>query len=236
MIPNKNTFKTISAIFIGSILEWYDFGIFIFLMPIFSGQFFTSTTPYLAPLFGYCTLAVSYLIRPLGGAIFGYLGDRVSKKQILVITMLLMSFPSLLIGMLPTYTQIGLFAPLTLISLRIIQGLSAGGEMIGAIILTYENTPSPLQRPLTNLVWVGSGLGMLLGSGTVALLLKWMGSESVAIGGWRIPFIVGGILGFFAFYLRRCLLVNTTSVKAVSYPYSFIQLLEITEQDRKSVV
>lgn len=198
----KPHIKVVVAIFLGSLLEWYDFSIFIFLFPILVPIFFPHTLPQLATFYGYLTLAISYLIRPLGAIIFGYIGDRILKSKVLILTLLLMSLPSFLIGVLPGFNRIGIAAPVLLALLRIIQGLSVGGELIGAILLTHEVTQPPFRYVYTNLVWMGSGLGMLMGSAVAFFTIQLISNGTLHQEVWRVPFLIGGLLGFVGLYLR----------------------------------
>ena len=134
-------FKTIFSTFIGTVLEWYDFSIFMFLIPIFSELFFPNTNKIASYLSVYAVFAISFFVRPLGATIFGYFGDRYGRKKALVSSMLLISVSTLIMGLLPTYKSIGILAPIFLIILRMIQGFCIGGETTGASSFIIESFP-----------------------------------------------------------------------------------------------
>ena len=195
--------KVIFLSSLGGALEFYDFIIYVFFASTLS-QLFFPTTNHLASLMGiFAVFAIGYLIRPLGGVIFSHFGDKYGRKKMFISTLILMALPTFLIGLLPTSEQIGIGAPILLIFLRILQGLSLGGEIPGAITFAGEHV-NPAHRGLTcAIIFFGINTGMLLGSAISTALTIYLSPEQILIWGWRIPFILGGLLGIVSFYLRK---------------------------------
>jgi MHS family proline/betaine transporter-like MFS transporter len=195
--------QTVTAGAIGNVLEWYDFGLFGFFAPIISREFFPSETNLASLLGTYGVFATGFLMRPLGGVLFGYIGDRVGRKRALELSVLLMAVSTALMGILPGHASLGLAAPLFLTLLRLLQGLSVGGEYIGSMSFLVEHAP-PERR-----AFVGSWssfsvvLGSLLGSGIASLFLGLLSAADLAAWGWRIPFLGGILLGVVGLWLRR---------------------------------
>src|SRR3990167_605820 len=138
---NKNIVKSIISSSIGNILEWYDYALYAYFSEVISTLFFPSDNRFVSIILTFSTFAVGLAARPFGGIIFGYIGDKFSRKKMLTITILLMSIPTLCIGFLPTYEQIGIAAPIILILLRIIQGVALGGEFGASCVYLYESVP-----------------------------------------------------------------------------------------------
>ena len=190
----------------GNILEWFDFGLFIYLAPIIGQQFFPTHSPHGATLAAFGVFAAGFICRPLGGILFGYLGDRRGRVEGLRSSIIVMTFATLLIGLLPSYHTIGIFSPLLFTALRLIQGLSVGGEYSGVMIYLAESAPSHRRGFFTSFAAIGSNLGFLLA--TISALCLELAFPSFAINSWiwRVPFILGGILGLSIFYYRLQLL------------------------------
>jgi len=138
---NKHIVKSIISSSIGNILEWYEYALFAYFSTVISTLFFPSHDRFVSIILTFSTFAVGLAARPFGGIIFGYIGDKYSRKKMLTIAILLMSIPTLCIGFLPTYEQIGIAAPVTLILLRIIQGIALGGEFGASCVYLYESVP-----------------------------------------------------------------------------------------------
>jgi MHS family proline/betaine transporter-like MFS transporter len=194
---------TVTAGAIGNVLEWYDFGLFGFFAPVISHEFFPSETNLASLLGTYGVFATGFLMRPLGGVLFGYIGDRFGRKRALELSVLLMAVSTALMGVLPGHAALGLAAPLLLTLLRLLQGLSVGGEYIGSMSFLVEHAP-PSRR-----AFVGSWssfsvvLGSLMGSGIASLCLGLLSASDLAAWGWRIPFLGGILLGLVGLWLRR---------------------------------
>ena len=186
----------------GNILEWYDFAIFGFLAPIISDQFFPADDTLAGLLKVYGVFAAGYLMRPLGGVIFGHLGDRVGRRRALELSILMMAVPTFLVGCLPTHEQLGTAAAALLITLRLFQGVSVGGELVGSISYIVEMAP-PDKRGLHGswTLFTATG-GILLGSLTLTGLGVVLDDETMSAWGWRMPFLFGIAIAGVGVWLR----------------------------------
>lgn len=202
MKKRSTTFIVITAL-MGVILEWYDFAVFAFLAPFISQVFFPSEKPFLSLLFTYATFAVGFILRPLGGMLFGHIGDIYGRKRSVLITILLMTLPTVAIGLLPGYQQLGITACLLLIAMRLIQGLSVGGETAGSLALVFESSPQHQRAFTTTAVFIGGGLGILSGSLVVTLMTTLVSAQAMMQWGWRIPFLLAFATGIVGYLLRR---------------------------------
>lgn len=186
----------------GNILEWYDFAAFGFLAPIISTQFFPADDPLAGLIKTYGVFAAGYLVRPIGGMLFGHMGDRLGRKRALEVSILMMALPTFLVGCLPTHAEIGTAAAGLLIFLRLAQGISIGGELVGSISYIVETAPASkrgLYGSWTLFTAVG---GILLGSAAVTLLRNVLEPSSLAAWGWRIPFLLGVVIAVVGIWLR----------------------------------
>jgi MHS family proline/betaine transporter-like MFS transporter len=195
--------RTVLAGMIGNVLEWYDFALFGFLAPILSPLFFPTEDRLASLLATYGIFALGFLMRPVGGVLFGHIGDRLGRKKALEWSVLLMALPTTVLGLLPTYAQVGLFAPLLLTLLRMVQGLSVGGEFIGSISFLGEHAPARRRGFLGSWSTTSACLGNLLGSGTAAFVGIVLSPEDLATWGWRVPFLCGILVGAVGVWLRR---------------------------------
>lgn len=187
---------------IGTAVEWYDFLIYgAATALVFNKVFFAAGDPALATIAAFGTYAIGFLARPLGAAIFGHFGDRVGRKQMLAITIILMGLGTFLIGLLPTYAQIGIAAPLLLVILRFIQGIGLGGEWGGAVLMVVENCPTHKRGFLGSMVQVGNPVGNLAAIGMFALVSQLPEAEFLSWG-WRIPFLISILLVGVGLYIR----------------------------------
>lgn len=184
------------AALIGTTIEWYDFFIYaLAAAPIFAPQFFPSTSNVASTLAALSTFAIGFVARPIGGALIGHFGDRVGRKRMLVVSLLVMGVGTALIGLLPTYASIGVAAPILLVLVRIAQGLAVGGEWGGATLLALEHARTPAQRTLlSSLPQVGLPLGVVLSSLVFLLVRTGAGDEGFVSWGWRIPFLASAVL------------------------------------------
>lgn len=194
--------KAVTGASIGNAVEWFDFAIYGFLATIIAGNFFPKGDETAALLSTFAIFAAAFFVRPLGGLVFGPLGDRIGRQRVLAIVILLMSAATLGIGLLPTYASIGLAAPVLLLILRCLQGFSAGGEYGGGAVYLAEYA-SDARRGfvVTFMVWSGL-LGFLLGSVTVTLLQWLLPADAMTSYGWRIPFLMAAPLGLIGLYIR----------------------------------
>ncbi|WP_157132166.1 MFS transporter [Roseobacter sp. AzwK-3b] len=188
---------------IGNVLEWYDFAIFGFLAPIMSPLFFPDSDPMVSLIKTYGVFAGGYLMRPIGGIFFGYIGDRFGRARALQLSILMMAVPTLLIGFLPTYEQIGWLAALLLIVMRLVQGVSVGGELVASMAYLVENSPPEKRGVAGSWSLFGSVSGVLLGSLTMTLLDWLLSAEALTAWGWRVPFIGGLVIFALGVWLRR---------------------------------
>ena len=198
----KKVSVTVFISSIGTIFEWYDFTIFAYMSGVMSKSFFPSSDKRVSLLLFFATFMISYIVRPLGGLVFGYIGDNYSRKISLLMTLSTMAGATLLIGLLPTYSELGILAPLFLIALRIVQGLSVGGEVIGATTFILEKFESK-KSFLTSIIWASSGIGILLASLASTLLSSVLDVNQLNNFGWRIPFLFGAGIGVIGVFLRN---------------------------------
>jgi metabolite-proton symporter len=195
--------KVIVASLVGTSLEWYDFFIYgTAAALVFNQLFFPSFEPLVGTLLAFTTYAVGFVARPLGGLIFGHYGDRIGRKNVLVVTLLLMGIATFAIGLMPTYATIGVWAPILLVALRFLQGLGLGGEWGGAVLMTLESGAA--NRRGLNASWpqVGVPLGLLLANGILALMSALTDEPAFLRWGWRVPFLLSGVLVLVGLWIR----------------------------------
>lgn len=202
---SANDRKVAFATIIGTTVEWYDFFIYAAAAGlVFNTLFFSPAGSTLGTLLAFATVGLSFLFRPLGAFLAGYYGDKYGRRAVLVITLVAMGLATSLIGLLPTYESIGIWAPILLLFLRIIQGLSAGGEWGGAVLMAVEHAPTHKRGRFGSFPQIGVPLGLLLASGMFALM-----SGVIAPGdaflewGWRVPFLFSIVLLFLGHWLRK---------------------------------
>ena len=187
---------------IGTAVEWYDFLIYGTASAlVFNKLYFPLSDPALSTIAAFGTYAVGFLARPLGAAIFGHFGDRMGRKAMLVMTLLIMGIGTFLIGLLPTYNQIGVAAPVLLVVLRLVQGIGIGGEWGGAVLMVIENAPATNRGLLGSMVQMGWPVGNLAAIGMFAMLSQVPESAFLAWA-WRIPFLVSIVLVGIGLYIR----------------------------------
>ncbi|MCD8900722.1 MFS transporter [Staphylococcus gallinarum] len=203
-VDPKAAKKTVFATGIGNAMEWFDFGLYSYLAVIIGQNFFSSVeNDQLKTIFTFATFAIAFLLRPVGGIIFGIIGDKYGRKVVLTTTIIMMAFSTLLIGLLPTYDQIGVWAPILLLFGRVLQGFSTGGEYAGAMVYVAESSPDNKRNTLGCGLEIGTLSGYIAASVLSGLLFFFLDDQQMASWGWRIPFILGLFLGIFGFYLRR---------------------------------
>ncbi len=189
----------------GNVMEWYDFAVYGYFASVLAPLFFPSDDPASSLVAAFGAFAAGFLMRPLGGVVFGHIGDRVGRKAALTLSVMLMAVPSVLIGLLPTYAVIGWWAPAAMVALRMVQGLSVGGEYTSSIAFLVENAHRTTRGYMGCWASVGSVAGALLGSGVGAVINTVLPPEDMAAWGWRIPFLLGlGVAGT-AVWLRKSL-------------------------------
>lgn len=195
--------RSVVATGIGNAMEWFDFGLYSYLAVIISKNFFSDVqNDQLKLVFTFATFAIAFLLRPVGGIIFGIIGDKFGRKIVLTITIVMMAISTVLIGCLPTYDQIGIWAPILLLIGRIIQGFSTGGEYAGAMVYVAETSPDNRRNSLGSGLEIGTLSGYIAASVLCGVLFFSLNDQQMAAWGWRIPFFFGLILGFVGLYLR----------------------------------
>ncbi len=188
---------------VGNMLEWYDFALFGFFAQQIGAHFFPATDPTASLLAAFGTFAAGFLMRPIGGALFGWVGDRFGRKQALIWSVLAMAFPSFFIGLLPGTATIGLAAPILLLLFRLLQGLAVGGEYMASAVFLVEGADPGRRGWMGSWGPIGATAGVLLGSAAGAIVNATMSPEAVMAYGWRIPFIIGLGVGLGGLAIRR---------------------------------
>lgn len=191
---NKQRSKAVFASWIGTTIEYYDFSIYgLAAALIFPQVFFPSNDPTVATLLSLSTFAVAYIARPAGAAVFGHFGDRIGRKTTLIVTLLLMGGATFMIGVLPSYAQIGVLAPILLVAARLAQGFSVGGEYGGAVLMTIEHSGKKQGGLFGSIVNTGATAGLVLAN-VVFLLVLLTPEDAMLSWGWRVPFLFSGVL------------------------------------------
>ena len=203
---NRQDFKTLALAALGGALEFYDFIIFVFFAVVVGNLFFPPDIPeWLRQFQTFGIFAAGYLARPLGGIIMAHFGDKIGRKRMFTLSIFLMAVPTLLIGLLPTYAMVGIAAPVLLLGLRILQGAAIGGEVPGAWVFVAEHVPASRVGLACGILTSGLTAGILLGSLVATLINTQLAPEQVSLWGWRLAFLLGGVFGIIAMYLRRWL-------------------------------
>ncbi|MEB2493894.1 MFS transporter [Peribacillus frigoritolerans] len=202
-MEKKQMRRILIASLVGSSIEWFDYFLYGTVSAlVFNQLFFVNEDPTIGLLLSYASFALAFFIRPFGGVIFSHIGDRIGRKKTLVLTLSLMGVATFGMGLLPTYQAVGIWAPILLITLRLVQGLGIGGEWGGALLLAVEYAPAEKRGLFGAIPQMGVTIGMLLG--TVALSIMTMLPENAFMTwGWRIPFIFSALLVFFGLWIRK---------------------------------
>ncbi|MFF2457648.1 MFS transporter [Peribacillus simplex] len=202
-MEKKQMRRILVASLVGSSIEWFDYFLYGTVSAlVFNQIFFVNEDPTIGLLLAYASFALAFFIRPFGGVIFSHIGDRIGRKKTLVLTLSLMGVATFGMGLLPTYQAVGIWAPILLITLRLVQGLGIGGEWGGALLLAVEYAPAEKRGLFGAIPQMGVTIGMLLG--TVALSIMTMLPENAFMTwGWRIPFIFSALLVFFGLWIRK---------------------------------
>lgn len=199
----KQIRKVVISTIVGATIEWYDFFLYgVIAGIVFNKLYFPSDDPVISTLLAYTTFAVGFLARPLGGVIFGHFGDKIGRKSMLVATLLIMGVATCLIGLIPTYDQIGIAAPICLLLLRVAQGLGLGGEWGGAVLMAYEYAPKEKRGFYASLPQIGLAIGLCLASGVVAILSSVLSDAQFMSWGWRIAFLISALMVSVGMYIR----------------------------------
>lgn len=211
-IQRRTARKSVAGSALGNAIEWFDYGIYGYLVTYMSANFFTfgDNEGALPTVLAFLTFAVSFLVRPLGGIILGPLGDRIGRQKVLVVTVLLISVASALIGVLPTFDQIGYWAPILLVLLRMLQGFSAGGEYAGAAVFMSEHAPDNRRGLYGSFLEFGTLAGASAAAILCTTLISIVGDDGMLAFWWRVPFWVTLLLGAVALWIRSSLQESET--------------------------
>ncbi|WP_226427753.1 MFS transporter [Xanthomonas sp. NCPPB 2865] len=202
----RGDYKTLALSALGGALEFYDFIIFIFFATVLGELFFPPGIPdWMRQLQTFGIFAAGYLIRPLGGIVMAHFGDLLGRKRMFALSIGLMALPTLAIGVLPTYAQIGLAAPLLLLTMRLLQGAAIGGEVPSAWVFVAEHVPAQRRGLACGTLTAGLAAGVLLGSLSAGAINRAFTPQEIADYAWRLPFLAGGLFGLLSVYLRRWL-------------------------------
>lgn len=215
---NKEEKKIVRLAALGGMLEFYDFIIYGIFSVYFAHQFFPSSNPLLAVVKSYIVFILGYIARPIGGILFSHIGDEHGRKRVLIITIVLMGASSLGIGLLPTHDQIGITAPILLLSLRLLQGLALGGELPSTYVYISESMSEEKRGTGFGLTMVGVNAGLLLGMLINQLLNLGLSPAQLSAYGWRFPFIFGGLLCIISYQIRKTLSETSAFIKIQNKP------------------
>ncbi|MFJ4158853.1 MFS transporter [Microbacterium testaceum] len=223
----KDRRRVVFATVVGTTVEWYDFFLYASAAGLVFGQlFFAPAGPGIAQILSFLTVGLSFLFRPLGAFLAGHLGDKYGRRVVLMLTLIMMGASTTLIGVLPTYEVIGVAAPVLLILLRVLQGISAGGEWGGAVLMAVEHAPKAKRSLFGASPQLGVPLGLLLASGMLALMALIAPGDAFFAWGWRVPFLLSFVLILVGYYVR----------KKVEESPVFVELAERKEQTRMPIV
>ena len=202
-VTRKEIRTVLISCIVGTTVEWYDFFLYgVAAGIVFNQLFFPSEDPVVGTLLAFATFAVGFVARPVGGLIFGHIGDRIGRKRTLIMTMLIMGVATFAIGLIPSYASIGVAAPILLIVLRVLQGVAIGGEWGGAVLMAVEYAPRNRRGLFGSLPQMGLALGLILGTGVFALLETALSDDDFLAWGWRIAFLFSAVLVFVGLYIR----------------------------------
>ena len=210
--------RVIAAGMIGNALEWYDFAIYGYFAVQIGRHFFPHGDAVAQLLSAFGVFAIGYLMRPIGGVLVGHIGDRFGRRTALVFSVTAMAMPTFLMGLLPGYQTIGVLAPVGLTLLRVLQGLSVGGEYTSSMVFLVEHAPEGRRGLMGALAATGGAIGTLLGSVVGAAFAASMSTAALDAWGWRIPFLLGLVVGFAGYILRRHVLETGVAEKRMRAP------------------
>jgi MFS transporter, MHS family, proline/betaine transporter len=233
---NRVRRKVVWAGIIGNVMEWYDFAVYGYFARTIGNLYFPTDDPDASLLAAFAVFAVGFLMRPIGAIVFGHIGDRVGRGPALLWSVVAMAVPTFIIGLLPTYAEIGIAASLLMLICRIMQGLAVGGEYTSSAVFLAETADPDKRGAATTWAPFGAIAGILLGSSVGALILNLMPLEEVVAWGWRVPFLFGVVVGAVGFILRRRIEFDQPAAKkgfpllqAVrEYPVQMLQVISIS--------
>ena len=196
--------RVVAASMIGTTIEWYDFFLYGSAAAlVFNRLFFPEFDPLVGTMLAFATYALGFVARPVGGIVFGHYGDRIGRKKLLMLSLVLMGVATVLIGLLPTYNQIGIWAPVALIVLRLVQGFAVGGEWGGAVLMAAEHGDAKRRGFWASWPQAGVPAGNLLAAGVLALMAALQPEEEFLDWGWRVPFVLSALLVVVGWYIRN---------------------------------
>ncbi|UYP18983.1 MHS family MFS transporter [Rhodococcus sp. Z13] len=199
----KRLRTVVAASLLGTTVEWYDFFLYATAASlVFNQLFFPDQSSFVGTMLAFATFAVGFVVRPIGGVVFGHIGDRIGRKKTLALTMFIMGIATALMGVLPTHAQVGVIAPILLLLLRILQGFALGGEWAGAVLLSVEHSPARKRGLFGSIPQIGLALGLALGTAVFAALQVVFDEEQFLSYGWRIAFLLSLILVVVGFVVR----------------------------------
>jgi MHS family shikimate/dehydroshikimate transporter-like MFS transporter len=211
--------------FVGAVVDWYDFLLYgIVAALVFNTAFFPQVGKNMGTLAAFATFGVGFLFRPLGGIVFGHFGDRLGRKRMLVLTVMMMGLSTVAIGLLPTFATIGWWAPVLLVTLRALQGFAVGGEWGGAALMAVESAPRGKKAFYSSGVQVGYGVGLVLATGIVALLSHLLGEASFRAWGWRLPFVFSVVLVLVGLWVRSSMDESREFVEKVEHGHRKLKM------------
>ncbi len=203
--------RVVMASLVGTTIEWYDFFLYNYAAAlIFNRLFFPEFDPWTGTLLAFATLALGFVARPVGGIVFGHFGDRIGRKRLLMLSLILMGVATTLIGLLPTYAQIGVWAPIALVVLRLVQGFAVGGEWGGAVLLAAEHGDAARRGYWASWPQAGVPAGNLLAVGVLAVLAAFQSDADFIAWGWRVPFILSAVLVVIGWWIRTAVAESST--------------------------
>ena len=207
---------------LGNILEWYDFGLFTIFSSLFSRIFFPKEDPHAALIATVIIFAIGFFCRPLGALIFGYCGDKSGRAKTLRLSILMIALPTFLIGCIPDYQQIGIWAPISLMIIRMWQGISIGGEYSGNLIYLAETAPTHYRATFTSFACMGANTGILLAALIGVITSHFISASSLESWAWRIPYLSSGLLCLIIYFFRLSI-QETTVFNHHSYFFKCLQ-------------
>ncbi len=217
--------------FVGAVIDWYDFLLYgLVAALVFNSEFFPNVSPAIGTLAAFATFGVGFLFRPLGGVVFGHYGDRIGRKRMLILTVLIMGTSTALIGLLPSFGSIGWWAPVLLVTLRAIQGFAVGGEWGGAALMAVESAPPKKKAFYSSGVQVGYSVGLILATGFVMLMSNLTTEDAFSQWGWRVPFVASVVLVGIGLWIRAGVQESPEFVEKVEKIEE-----EQTAQDKKRI-
>jgi len=232
-----STRRVVLASFVGTTIEWYDFFLYgTAAALVFNKLFFTNLEPLAGTMAAFGTYAVGFFARPLGGIVFGHYGDKIGRKSMLVTTLMMMGIATVLIGLLPTYNQIGIWAPILLVVLRFVQGFGVGGEWGGAVLMAVEYSRPGRRGFHASWVQAGVPVGMLLANG-VFMLVSRMEESAFLSWGWRIPFLLGVLLLGVGMFIRLKIMESPVFTQAKAEdPGPKVPILAVIRDHPRNVI